>query len=177
MKCTAGDHIIKICWWHVKPEEKHGFCLFRKAQICLYYHTRSLAHFLGIPWSRLLCTVIGPCGCHAVARPRPCCAVIGVCGIAAWQRRREWQFWPPALPRLPSWRRGGGGWVTQVWWVKAPFVMWGGGGGSAKCLMADHKADSTGSGWWHLFAFHLFYQAASVHHAGHVTRPECDSQS
>lgn len=49
----------------------------------------SLARRLGILWSRLLCTVIGPCGCHAVARPRPCCVVIGVCGIAVWQQCRE----------------------------------------------------------------------------------------
>lgn len=95
---------------------------FFKIGTRLYYHTHRLAHFLGILWSRLLCTVIGPCGCHAVARPRPCWVVIGVCGIAAWQRCREWQIWPPALPGLPSWWGGGGEEVAQVWY---------GGAGSA----------------------------------------------
>lgn len=70
-------------------------------------HTASFT-FLGLLWSPLLCTLIGPCGCHAVARPRPCCVVIGVCGAAAWRWYFDWQVWPPALPCLPTWR--GRGW-------------------------------------------------------------------
>lgn len=163
-------YIIKICWLLVNPEEKHGLVFFSPTVTCLYYHTHRLAHFLGIPWSRLLCTVIGPCGCHAVARPRPCCVVIGVCGIAAWQRRRDWQFWPPALPWLPSWWRGGEE-VAQVWYggwrLCLSLGVWG--GALAKCVMADHKADSTGPGWWHL--------VSPLSCNWYVTCPECDHQS
>lgn len=118
-------------------------------------HTASFT-FLGLLWSPLLCTLIGPCGCHAVARPRPCCVVIGVCGAAAWRWYFDWQVWPPALPCLPTWRgrgwrggeevaQAGRGWALDVsrrrgWWIYQIIRR-----AVLKYVFAEHKADSTGT--------------------------------
>lgn len=90
---------------------RHAWAQFRITwtqlqHMCVRTHRHTNYLFFGLPWSLLLCTLIGPCGCHAVARPRPCCVVIGVSGIAAWQRCFDWQVWPPALPCLPTWSGG-----------------------------------------------------------------------
>lgn len=125
--------------------------------------TDSLA-FLGLPWSLLLCTLIGPCGCHAVARPRPCWVVIGVCGIAAWRRCFDWQVWPPALPWLPTWcGRGWGGWedVARGWQgVKARLVTPGGwiirDGLQWNMWWSNTRQIQQEAGWWHVLEFYLF---------------------
>lgn len=93
----------------VKPADMFWLGLGEERGSVTHVHTHTHTcsfTFLGILWSLLLCTLIGPCGCHAVARPHPCCVVIGVCGAAAWRRWFDWQVWPPALPWLPTWCGG-----------------------------------------------------------------------
>lgn len=64
----SGEGIIKICWWHVRPEEKHGFVSFFKTGTCLYYHTQPGSR----SWHTLVPVVVYsdwtmwlPCGCQA----------------------------------------------------------------------------------------------------------------
>lgn len=160
MNCTMGRVLLKYADEMSNLKRSMVLSLFLKPEH-VYIIICSLARRLGILWSRLLCTVIGPCGCHAVARPRPCCVVIGVCGIAVWQQCREWQFWPPALPWLPSGWRGGRTGLVGGW----SLCLSCGTGGLQWNMWWPNTAYSTGPGQWHLVAFHLFIKLQVFDHS------------
>lgn len=109
-----------------------------------------------------------PCGCQAAP------LLWGNCCL--WYCRVAAEPWVTDLATCPALaaiavrrrRRGGGG--TGLVGAEGSTCHVGRGGAPVKYVMADHEADSTGSGWWHLFAFHLFRLQVSADHENSLQR-------